>query len=95
MTDPLDQLLARLAAEPTDRSLAHLEARVGRSIADRRTEAHAGAALIPVRLASIGLAMAIGLVAGGATSGLVTGHNHGLFAPAADLAPSTLLDGGR
>jgi len=95
MSERLDELVARLAASPTDRSLDGLDAQIGHSIANRRREARTQAALAPVRVASIGLALAMGVTVGGAlaTSAIVAPHPYGTFSIAANLAPSTLLEG--
>lgn len=95
MSDRFDELVARLAASPMDRSLDGLDGEIGRSIADRRHDARTWAAMAPVRVASIGLALAMGVTAGGAvaTSAIVAPHPYGTFSVAANLAPSTLLEG--
>ncbi|MBC7669509.1 MAG: hypothetical protein H7236_13930 [Gemmatimonadaceae bacterium] len=96
MSERLDELVARLAASPMDRSLDGLDGEIGRSIADRRIHAGTSAALAPVRVASVGLALVLGVAVGGAvaTSAIVAPHHYGTFAIAANLAPSTLLEGG-
>ena len=97
MDERLDQLFERLAAAPADRSLDFLDFEVGRDIRRRRTEARAASALVPVRFASIGLALAMGVTVGGviAATAIVAPHQPGAFAMAANLAPSTLLEDGR
>lgn len=97
MSERFDDLVARLAASPVDRSLDGLDAEIGRSIVHRRREARTLAALGPVRVAAVGLALAMGLTAGGAvaTSALMAPQVSGEFAIASNLAPSTLLEGGR
>lgn len=97
MSERLDELVAHLAASPTDRSLDGLDAEIGYSIASRRREARTAAALGPVRLASLCLALAMGVTAGGAlaTAEIVGPHPYATFSSAANLAPSTLLEGGR
>lgn len=95
MNERLDELVARLAASPMDRSLDGLDGEIGRSIAGRRLQARTSAALAPVRVASVGLALVMGIAAGGAvaTSSIVAPHPYGTFSIAANLAPSTLLEG--
>ena len=66
MSERLDDLLGRLAAAAPDRALDNLEAEIGRTILLRRREARTMAALAPVHVASVGLALAMGLTAGGA-----------------------------
>jgi hypothetical protein len=91
MSDALDRLIERLAAAPADHALDGLEADVGGGIARRRAEARIAAAMAPVAIASVGLAMALGLAAGAFVASA-----SGLADPlslASDLAPSSLLDG--
>ncbi len=95
MTRNLDDCMGELAATPADRSLAGLEAAVDRAIAARRREAQTLQALGPARLGALGIALAIGVATGGATAtaGIDAPGPAGAFATAAQLAPSTLLDG--
>ena len=97
MRDRLDDLVNRLAGSPTDRGLEGLEAEIGRRIRARRQEASAATLLAPVRVASIGLALAMGITAGGLTAAAAMAgpRSPGAFSGAADLAPSTLLEGSR
>lgn len=97
MSDRLDELVGRLAGSPTDRALDGLEADVGRHILLRRQEARANRFLAPVRVASIGLALAMGVTAGGlnAAAAVARPQASGVFSGAAELAPSTLLEGRR
>ena len=94
MNERLDHLVEKLAASPTDRSLAHFEAEVSRSIAGRQSQARTTAALAPVRVASVGLALAIGVTSGGMTAAryVAAPHQAGVFSAAGELAPSTLLE---
>ena len=95
VSEGLDHLFARSAAAPIDRSLAGFEAEVGRAIRRRRAEARIVSALGPVRFASIGLALAIGVTVGGVATKLSIGASHSaeFFSAAGDLAPSSLLEG--
>ncbi len=95
MSERLDDLLGRLAAAPIDRRLDGLEADVGRAIRRRRADARTRTSLAPVRIASIGLALAMGITAGGVTAAVAMAQPRpaGAFSGAADLAPSTLLEG--
>lgn len=97
MSERLDSLVERLAATPTDHSLDHFDADVGRSVARWRARARTARALEPVRVASIGLALAMGITVGGVTAAasIAVPRTQGVFSPAADLAPSTLLEGQR
>jgi hypothetical protein len=95
MSERLDDLVARLAATAVDRPLDGLEAEIGRHIMIQRRDAGATAALAPVRVASIALALAMGVTAGGAVAtAAITGPQvYGTFSSSANLAPSTLLEG--
>jgi hypothetical protein len=95
MGDRLDDLLDRLAAAPIDRGLDGLEADVRRAIRRRRGEVRTTALLAPVRIASIGLALAMGVTAGGLTAAAAMAGPRptGAFSGATELAPSTLLEG--
>lgn len=94
MNDRLDLLLGRLAAEPTDRRLDQFEAELGRDISVRRTQARIAQALAPVGVASVALALAMGMLAGGlaANTSATTSGGGETFMVAANLAPSSLLD---
>jgi hypothetical protein len=97
MSDRLDQWMADLATAPTDRGLEGLEADIGRDLQRRRRDARQATTLAPVRIASIGLAMAAGMTAGGAaaTFVLTAPQPYGAFSTSPNLAPSTLLEGDR
>lgn len=97
MTLNIDELVQRLAAQPLDRSLDGLELEVSRGIARRCADLKTSAALAPVRFASIGLALAMGVTAGGlAAAGTIsTPQQFSTFSVSAHLAPSTLLEGGQ
>lgn len=95
MGDRFDDLVGRLAQSPTDRDLDGLEGDVRGQILIRRQEARTNAVLAPVRVATIGLALAMGVIAGGLTAAAAVAapRSSGVFSSAADLAPSTLLEG--
>jgi len=95
MANDLDQLLARLAHETPRTSLDGLEAAVMAGIARQRAELRASRALAPIRAASVGLALAFGVTAGGmaAATSFTEPHRLDTFSAAAHLAPSTLLEG--
>ena len=97
MSERLDQMIARLAAVPPDLPLDGFEAEVGRGVGRWRADARIASALGPVRLASIGLALVIGVTVGDATAtgSMAAARSAGLLSSAADLAPSTLLEGAR
>jgi len=90
----LEDWISELAAAPPDRNLAGLEARVRQDIDHLRRQERAVRALAPARILALGVAVAIGAVAGGrmAVSALHPLPT-GVFAAGSDLAPSTLLAG--
>jgi hypothetical protein len=96
MSDRLDELVGRLAGSPLDHSLDGFEAEIGRSIVRRRRDMKDAALLAPVRVASVGLALAMGVTAGGAaaTASLLKPQPLSVFSSTAHLAPSNLLEGG-
>ena len=95
MSDRLDELVGRLVGSPIDCRLDGLEAEIGRSIALRRRDAKAAKLLAPVRIASVGLALAMGVTAGGATAmaTFLRPQPLSVFSSSAHLAPSDLLEG--
>jgi len=95
MRDDMDHLMARLAAVGPERSLDGFEQAVMRGVAKQREEIRATHALAPVRVASVGLALAIGVTAGGVAAATNVSQPRQLspFSTAAHLAPSTLLEG--
>jgi hypothetical protein len=97
MAHELDDLLNRLAHEAPDVSLEDLEDAVLRGVARRRDALRAARAMAPVRVASVGLALAVGVAAGSmaAATTLAGPHRFDTFSSSAHLAPSTLLDSGR
>ena len=95
MRDDLDHLMSRLADARPERSLDGFEHVVLQGVAKRREEIQAAQALTPVRVASIGVALAIGVATGGmaAASTLAQPPQVSPFSTSAHLAPSTLLEG--
>ena len=95
MSDRLDELMGRLAGSPADRALDGLEAEIGHRIRVSRREARTTRLLAPVRIASIGLALAMGVTVGGVTAAAAMAgpRTPGVFSAATQLAPSTLLEG--
>ena len=95
MKDSLDDWMASLAAAPADSPLDRLEAEIGRDIAARRRDARTVKAIAPLRLAAVGLALAMGVTAGGAVAmaAIQKPHPAGPFAAGTQLAPSALLEG--
>jgi hypothetical protein len=93
----LYELVDRLAGSPIDRPLDGLEAEIGRSIGRHRREARASAALAPARFAGVGIALAMGVTAGGAAAmaTVISAQPLSVFSSSADLAPSNLLEGGK
>jgi hypothetical protein len=97
MPNELDDLLNRLAQEAPDASLEGFEDAVLSGMTRRREALRAARALAPVRAASVGLALAVGITAGGMAAAMTLAEPHRLdtFSSSAHLAPSTLLEGGR
>ncbi|HET6969856.1 MAG TPA: hypothetical protein VFH92_01915 [Phenylobacterium sp.] len=94
MAEDLDRLLGRLSA--ADVALpGGLDESVLAAIASRREDGRKARALAPVGIASVGLAMAIGVTAGGLAAVAATAEPRQLstFSADAHLAPSSLLDG--
>ena len=94
MSDRLDALIDRLAGSPLDRPLGEFETQIGRIIARRRRDLKVTAQLAPVWIASIALALAIGVTAGGAVaaSAVMRRQPLGVLSSSAHLAPSSLLE---
>ena len=95
MRDDIDDLMARLAATRLERSLDGFEHAVLHGVAKQREEIQSARALAPVRVAFIGVALAIGVTTGGlaAATTLSQPRQVSPFLAAAHLAPSTLLGG--
>jgi len=95
MANDLDHMLARLAQQAPDASLDGFEDGVLAGLARRRDELRASRALTPIRAASVGLALMVGVAAGGmaAATTLTQPHRFDTFSTGAHLAPSTLLEG--
>jgi hypothetical protein len=95
MSDHLDEVMRRLAAQPTDRFLGRLEDELGHDIRLRRREARLTAALAPAGAAAVALALTLGLTVGGVTAA-AAGSRVGVDGlTGSRLAPSTLLDSRR
>jgi hypothetical protein len=97
MNEHLNEAIRRLAMASNDRDLASLDVEIGRGIRLLRRDAQAASALGTVRLASIGLALAMGATIGGvaARAAITAPPAYGTFPADAHLAPSTILEGGR
>jgi len=95
MTTDLDELIASLAAAPTDRRLDWMEADILSRISGRRDDTRIARMAGPARVAAVGLASVIGVVLGGlvATAEVQGQQPASVFAADAQLAPSTLLEG--
>lgn len=94
MSHDLDQLLSRLAAAKVAMP-GNLEQAILATIASRRDDRRLSCVLAPVRVASIGLAMAIGISAGefAAVTATAEPRQFSTFSSDPHLAPSTLLEG--
>ncbi len=97
MRDDMDHLMARLAATGPERSLEGLEQAVLGGVAHRRDDARSARALAPVRAASVGVALAVGITTGAmaAAASFSQARQVSALSGAARLAPSTLLEGAR
>ncbi|NEX91564.1 hypothetical protein [Caulobacter sp. 17J65-9] len=95
MTKSLDEQLHALAQSEPDRSLAQLEPAVWARIGAR--EEAQPRPFGPLRVATVSLALVAGVAVGGAaaTAAVHTPKEMQVFAVKPDLAPSTLLEGGR
>lgn len=95
MADDLDRMLARLSQEAGPRAPDGFETRVLAGVAARREALRAGRALGPAQFAAVGLALAVGVTAGGLAGVRTVAGSHGFetFSTATHLAPSTLLEG--
>lgn len=95
MTNDLDHMLTRLARQSSGAALDGFEDDVQAGVARRREDIRASRALTPFRVASVGLAMAVGVATGGiaADATLTQPQRFDTFSLGAHLAPSTLLEG--
>ncbi|MCX7587786.1 hypothetical protein [Phenylobacterium sp. 58.2.17] len=94
MSDQFDALVARLATAPTDHPLDLLDGEIARGIERRRRDAQTLRTLAPMQMASLCLAMVVGVTTGGALAlNLAKPEPLGAFFSASSLAPSTLLEG--
>jgi len=95
MSECLDRLMADLAATPADARFDTMENEVIRRIVAMREEARVLTELLPVRVASIVLALAMGVTTGAAlvASAVVTPRPYAVLSSAGHFAPSTLLEG--
>jgi hypothetical protein len=94
MPHDLDHLLARLAEAETP-APAGFDRGVLAAIAVQREDARRARTLAPVGLAAVGMAVAVGVAAGGlgAAAAVAQPRQLSAFSAHAHLAPSTLLDG--
>lgn len=94
MSDNLDQLLGRLSAAQVSMPEG-LDQAVLATIAIRREDSRRARTLGPVRVVSVGIALAIGVTAGGIAAVTADAEPQQLstFSSGAHLAPSTLLEG--
>jgi hypothetical protein len=92
MTDRLDHLVARLAAAPTDRSLEAFEAQLAADIRRHDRAQNEARVLAPIGLASVAVALALGVTVGGMTAAISTPPADRTLLTVAALAPSSLLE---
>lgn len=94
MSDQFDALVARLAATPTDRALDQLDAEIARGVQRQRRDAQTLRTLAPMQMASLCLALVVGVTTGGAvTMAAAKPKPSEAFFSVSNLAPSTLLEG--
>lgn len=95
MREGLDRLMADLAVTPADMRFDSMESEVMRRIVALREEARVLADLLPVRVACVVLALAMGVTtgAGCVASAMVTARPYAVLSSAGHFAPSTLLEG--
>lgn len=95
MTDKLNDLLARLAGQPLDRSLAGLELDVQRALQGQQYNPFAWFVFEPLQFATLSVALFIGITIGGINgASKATISEASLLAPDMKLAVSTILEGG-
>ena len=93
MRRTLDELLASIAAEPTDRRLDDVEWNVLTAIARSNRTASPG---FGWQVAAIAVSLGIGTAVGSASATAASPRDAmSVFTPEAMLAPSNLLGGGR
>ena len=97
MSQPLDDLIAGLRAQAPDRDLSQFEPTVWRAIANSRPQRGAFGAFIPLRTAAVAMSLIVGVAVGGASAAVAAARpvETSVFAVNVQLAPSTLLGGGR
>lgn len=95
MQDVLSEDLAGLAAAGPDRSMAGFEDRVMRGIAERGEAVRQSRISSAYRTATVSIALAIGVTAGGLTAATTATQPREVnpFSVSAHLAPSNLLEG--
>ena len=94
MSNRLDDLLARLAGDPLDRSLINLEVDVQQAIRRQRTGVSGVAMFAPLRAATVAVALMMGITVGGMTAATaMAAPRASVISGGEELAPSTLLEG--
>lgn len=96
MSERLDHLLDRLSASDAGFSAPGLEVDVMRGVARAEADRRTAARLAPLRVGAVGLALVMGVTAGGlAAARTADGPQGGALSTASSLAPSTLLERAR
>jgi soluble lytic murein transglycosylase-like protein len=97
MSERLDHLLDRLSASDAELSAPGLEVDVMRGVARAEADRRTAAKLAPLRVGAVGLALVMGVTAGGLAAARTVGGpaQGGALSGASSLAPSTLLEGTR
>lgn len=91
MVKDLDSALERLAATPVDRDLRHVEPEVWARVERGRSASVTAAAADLVRVASVTLALVIGVASGTAMAAAGRPDEMAVFSLNAHLSPSNLL----
>ena len=97
MSERLDHLLDRLSTADAGFSAPGLEVDVMRGVARAEGDRRTAARLAPFRVGAVGLALVMGVTAGGLAAARTAGgpSQAGALSAASSLAPSTLLAGTR
>lgn len=97
MRDDVNKLLTGLAASEPDRSLVGFETAVLRDIAVRREAIRISRMTSAYRAATVSVALAIGVTAGGFAAATTAAQPRQVnpFSASTHLAPSNLLEGGQ
>ena len=90
----LNQLLIRLAQEPSDHPLTSLEQDVRRALRGQPRNSFSIPIFGPLQVAALGIALIVGVIIGGISGASHISAPSSLFAAEERLAVSTILVGG-